>query len=90
MGKPTGFMEINRQPSTELPPEERIQNFNSVAEMKVICAMFLFYFSLPPLYFSPLFLFQLFTAGQWFPGRSVVVFPAGCAVSMSGTVYTLA
>lgn len=28
MGKPTGFMEINRQTSTELPPEERIQNFN--------------------------------------------------------------
>ena len=28
MGKPTGFMEIARQTSTELPPEERIQNFN--------------------------------------------------------------
>ena len=25
MGKPTGFMEIARQTSTELPPEERIQ-----------------------------------------------------------------
>ena len=24
MGKPTGFMEIARQTSTELPPEERI------------------------------------------------------------------
>ena len=28
MGKPTGFMEINRQTSRELTPEERIQNFN--------------------------------------------------------------
>ena len=28
MGKPTGFMEIARQTSTELPPVERIQNFN--------------------------------------------------------------
>ena len=28
MGKPTGFMEIKRQTSMELPPEERIQNFN--------------------------------------------------------------
>ena len=28
MGKPTGFMEINRQVSHELPPEERILNFN--------------------------------------------------------------
>lgn len=28
MGKPTGFMEIRRQESRELPPEERIQNFN--------------------------------------------------------------
>ena len=28
MGKPTGFMEITRQTSLELPPEERIQNFN--------------------------------------------------------------
>ena len=28
MGKPTGFMEIARQTSTELPPEERSQNFN--------------------------------------------------------------
>ena len=28
MGKPTGFMEIARQTSTELPPCERIQNFN--------------------------------------------------------------
>ena len=27
MGKPTGFMEIKRQNSLELPPEERIQNF---------------------------------------------------------------
>ena len=27
MGKPTGFMEIDRQVSRELPPEERIQNF---------------------------------------------------------------
>ena len=27
MGKPTGFMEIARQTSQELPPEERIQNF---------------------------------------------------------------
>lgn len=27
MGKPTGFMEIERQTSLELPPEERIQNF---------------------------------------------------------------
>ena len=27
MGKPTGFMEIKRQTSLELPPEERIQNF---------------------------------------------------------------
>ena len=28
MGKPTGFLEIARQTSTELSPEERIQNFN--------------------------------------------------------------
>lgn len=28
MGKPTGFMEINRQVSLELPPEERIKSFN--------------------------------------------------------------
>ena len=28
MGKPTGFMETNRQTSRELPPEERIQNYN--------------------------------------------------------------
>ena len=28
MGKPTGFMEITRQVSTELPPEERTKNFN--------------------------------------------------------------
>ena len=28
MGKPTGFLEIARQTSTELPPEERIVNFN--------------------------------------------------------------
>ena len=28
MGKPTGFMEIARQTSTELPPCERIQNFD--------------------------------------------------------------
>ena len=28
MGKPTGFMEINRQVSLELPPEERTKNFN--------------------------------------------------------------
>lgn len=28
MGKPTGFMEIERQTSLELPPEERIENFN--------------------------------------------------------------
>lgn len=28
MGKPTGFLEIPRQTSLELPPEERIQNFN--------------------------------------------------------------
>ena len=28
MGKPTGFMEIDRRTSTELPPEERIKNFN--------------------------------------------------------------
>ena len=28
MGKPTGFMEIKRQTSTELPPEQRITNFN--------------------------------------------------------------
>ena len=28
MGKPTGFMEINRQVSYELPPEERTKNFN--------------------------------------------------------------
>ena len=28
MGKPTGFMEINRQVSHELPPEERTKNFN--------------------------------------------------------------
>ena len=28
MGKPTGFIEIARQTSLELPPEERIQNFN--------------------------------------------------------------
>ena len=28
MGKPTGFMEISRRTSTELPPEERITNFN--------------------------------------------------------------
>ena len=28
MGKPTGFMEIARRTSTELPPEERIANFN--------------------------------------------------------------
>ena len=28
MGKPTGFMEINRQVSFELPPEERTKNFN--------------------------------------------------------------
>ena len=28
MGKPTGFMEIARRTSTELPPEERITNFN--------------------------------------------------------------
>ena len=28
MGKPTGFMEITRQTSLELPPEERIRNFN--------------------------------------------------------------
>ena len=28
MGNPTGFMEIARQTSKELPPEERIQNFN--------------------------------------------------------------
>ena len=28
MGKPTGFMEITRRTSTELPPEERITNFN--------------------------------------------------------------
>ena len=28
MGKPTGFLEIARQTSTELPPEERIANFN--------------------------------------------------------------
>ena len=28
MGKPTGFMQIKRQTSTELPPEERICNFN--------------------------------------------------------------
>ena len=27
MGKPTGFMEINRQVSYELPPEERTKNF---------------------------------------------------------------
>ena len=30
MGKPTGFMEITRQTSLELPPEERIRNFNEV------------------------------------------------------------
>ena len=29
MGKPTGFMEIARQTSTELPPEERIQNLTN-------------------------------------------------------------
>lgn len=28
MGKPSGFMEYTRQTSTELPPQERIQNFN--------------------------------------------------------------
>lgn len=28
MGKPTGFLQIQRQTSTELPPEERIRNFN--------------------------------------------------------------
>lgn len=28
MGKPTGFMEIARRTSTELPPDERIANFN--------------------------------------------------------------
>lgn len=28
MGKPTGFIEITRQTSTELPPRERVQNFN--------------------------------------------------------------
>ena len=28
MGKPTGFIEITRQTATELPPEERIRNFN--------------------------------------------------------------
>ena len=28
MGKPTGFMEIARQTSQELPPEERIRNFH--------------------------------------------------------------
>ena len=28
MGKPTGFMEINRQVNLELPPEERTKNFN--------------------------------------------------------------
>ena len=28
MGKPTGFLQIQRQTSTELPPEERICNFN--------------------------------------------------------------
>ena len=28
MGKPTGFMEINRRVSYELPPEERTKNFN--------------------------------------------------------------
>ena len=29
MGKPTGFMEITRQTSLELPPEERIRNLTS-------------------------------------------------------------
>ena len=28
MGKPTGFMEYTRQTSTELPPEQRIENFD--------------------------------------------------------------
>ena len=28
MGKPTGFMEIDRQTSREISPEERIKNFN--------------------------------------------------------------
>ena len=28
MGKPTGFMEVSRQTSQEIAPEERIQNFN--------------------------------------------------------------
>ena len=28
MGKPTGFMEIDRQTSREIAPEERIKNFN--------------------------------------------------------------
>ena len=32
MGKPTGFIEIARQTSLELPPEERIQNFNEFHE----------------------------------------------------------
>ena len=28
MGNPTGFMKVARQTSTELPPKERIANFN--------------------------------------------------------------
>ena len=28
MGTPTGFMKYSRQTSTELPPKERITNFN--------------------------------------------------------------
>ena len=28
MGKPTGFLEIDRQNSREIEPEKRIQNFN--------------------------------------------------------------
>ena len=30
MGKPTGFIEIARQTSLELPPEERIQKLGTV------------------------------------------------------------
>ena len=43
-------------------------------------------FSLPPLCLTLFFLRQLFTAGRRFAVRSVVMFPAGCAVAMSGTL----
>ena len=35
MGKPTGFLEYERETGRVIPPEERIQNFNEIGRAHV-------------------------------------------------------